>query len=285
MGVEITSKTRPVIGLRAGLESPEFASSTAELPVVVGIGSDGRPVVDDLSKSPHVLLAGQSGGGKSVQLASILASLHYACTAKQLRIIGIDCKQVELTRWEASPLMMGEVVTTADDAIEPLTRAVEEMEQRNTMLRAAGVTNLKAYNKSARKPLARWLVVVDEMADLLLSNKKQAEKITDMLTRLGQKGRSAGIHLVLCTQRPEVAVIPGIIKANMPDRWAMRVASAIDSRVILDQVGAEKLNGAGDMLRVNSKGSCHVQGLYVDDENTPQLICAALNKRSQQEAA
>jgi hypothetical protein len=249
VGFEVGNEERAAVGLRELVESEEFRSATSEmaLPVVLGKDVRGEGVYADLAEMPHVLAAGATGAGKSVGLNVMLASLLYSRTPEELRFIMIDPKVVELQPYARIPHMLLPVVTDMSKAVAALHWAVGEMERRYQLLASAGAKNISSYNgrSAASDKLPYIVIVVDEFADLIAS---QGKAVEGLVSRLAQKARAAGMHMVLATQRPSVDVITGTIKANFPTRIAFRVAQRVDSRVVLDEQGAEQLTGRGDML-------------------------------------
>ncbi len=254
VGFEVGNEARTAVGLRELVESDGFHTATSEmaLPVVLGRDVRGEGVYADLAEMPHVLAAGATGAGKSVGLNVMLASLLYSRTPEELRFIMIDPKVVELQPYARIPYMLLPVVTDMSKAVAALHWAVGEMERRYQLLASAGAKNIASYNgrsvPSGSVPsdkLPYIVIVVDEFADLIASQGKAVEAL---VSRLAQKARAAGMHMVLATQRPSVDVITGTIKANFPTRIAFRVAQRVDSRVVLDEQGAEQLTGRGDML-------------------------------------
>ena len=249
-------------------DSPEFSQSTSKLTLALGQDISGNPVVTDLAKAPHLLVAGTTGSGKSVGVNSMILSMLYKATPEEVRMIMIDPKMLELSVYEGIPHLLAPVVTDMKLAANALTWCVNEMEKRYRLMSHVGVRNLEGYNQKIAQATAQGrkianpfsytpddpepleklpfiVVVVDEFADLMMVAGKQIEQL---IARLAQKARAAGIHLILATQRPSVDVITGLIKANIPTRIAFQVSSKIDSRTVLDQMGAENLLGQGDML-------------------------------------
>ena len=268
MGLELPNPKRQMIRLREIFDSKEFSQSTSKLTLALGQDISGNPVVTDLAKAPHLLVAGTTGSGKSVGVNSMILSMLYKATPEEVRMIMIDPKMLELSVYEGIPHLLAPVVTDMKLAANALTWCVNEMEKRYRLMSHVGVRNLEGYNQKiaqtatqGRKianpfsytpddpePLEKLpfiVVVVDEFADLMMTAGKQIEQL---IARLAQKARAAGIHLILATQRPSVDVITGLIKANIPTRIAFQVSSKIDSRTVLDQMGAENLLGQGDML-------------------------------------
>jgi S-DNA-T family DNA segregation ATPase FtsK/SpoIIIE len=295
VGVEIPNPRPEIVNLREILETPAFRSAKGELPLALGKDLNGRPYVTALESMPHVLIAGTTGSGKSVCLNTIVTSLVYKHTPETLRLLMIDPKMVELSVYSRLPHLRHNVVTDPRDAAGVLKWAVLEMARRYELLKANYVRSIQEFNRKVRagKPLKRvepkgpegdenrWIytdgvlpyivVVVDELADLMMTVQNEIEK---PLTQLAQKARAIGIHLIVATQRPSVNVITGLIKANFPTRIAFRVASKTDSRTILDQNGADALLGNGDMLFLPPGRSdpVRIQGAYLPTEDTERLM-------------
>ena len=298
VGLELPNKKRHTVYLREVLDCPAFRDSSSPLTVVLGKDIGGEPVVADLAKMPHLLVAGTTGSGKSVGVNAMILSMLYKATPEEVRFIMIDPKMLELSVYEGIPHLLTEVVTDMKDAANALRWSVNEMERRYKLMSALGVRNLAGYNErvlEAEKmgrpiPDPFWkpgdsmeishpmleklpyiVVLVDEFADLMMTVGK---KVEELIARLAQKARAAGIHLVLATQRPSVDVITGLIKANIPTRIAFTVSSKIDSRTILDQGGAESLLGMGDMLysAPNSTTPIRVHGAFVRDEEVHAVV-------------
>jgi DNA segregation ATPase FtsK/SpoIIIE, S-DNA-T family len=295
VGVEIPNPTSEVVQLREILEADAFSRTRASLPLALGKDLQGEAYVADLARMPHALIAGATGSGKSVCLNTVITSLVYRHTPETLRLLLIDPKMVELSTYADLPHLRHPVVTDPKDAAGVLKWAVLEMERRYTLLKENGVRSLGEFNQRVRKgqvmrrvePIGpegdpeRWVyqegvlpfivLVVDELADLMMSVQSEVEK---PLTLLAQKARAIGIHLIVATQRPSVNVITGLIKANFPCRIAFRVASKTDSRTILDQNGADALLGNGDMLFLppGQSSPVRVQGAYISTEDTDRMM-------------
>jgi S-DNA-T family DNA segregation ATPase FtsK/SpoIIIE len=299
VGVEIPNPRPEIVNLREILETPAFRSAKGELPLALGKDLNGRPYVAALEAMPHVLIAGTTGSGKSVCLNTIVTSLVYKHTPETLRLLMIDPKMVELSVYSRLPHLRHNVVTDPRDAAGVLKWAVVEMARRYALMKANHVRSIQEFNRKVRagKRLerhdprseskgtegdeSRWIyadgvlpyivVVVDELADLMMTVQSEIEK---PLTQLAQKARAIGIHLIVATQRPSVNVITGLIKANFPTRIAFRVASKTDSRTILDQNGADALLGNGDMLFLPPGRSdpVRIQGAYLPTEDTERLM-------------
>ncbi|MCB5228499.1 MAG: DNA translocase FtsK [Candidatus Cloacimonetes bacterium] len=270
IGVEIPNLTRDMIYLKDLLLSEEMKKSSSKL--MFGLGKDiaGKPVVTDLAKMPHLLIAGATGSGKSVCINTIIMSLIMRTRPEDLRLILIDPKRVELAGYNGLPHLIGDVVTEPDNALENMYWAVREMERRYELLQEAKVRDIGSYNQQAAKEeemekLPYIIIIVDEFADLIMTSGKDIEH---PITRLAQMARAVGIHLILATQRPSIKVITGIIKANFPARIAFQVSSRVDSRVILDMIGAERLLGSGDMLFLPPGKAVpeRIHGAFVSDK-------------------
>jgi len=275
IGIEIPNLTRDMIYLRDLLLSEEIRSMNSKL--VFGLGKDiaGRPVVTDLAKMPHLLIAGATGSGKSVCINAIIMSLILRSKPEELRLILIDPKRVELAGYNSLPHLIGNVVTEPEQALENMYWAVREMEHRYELLQEARVRDISSFNEKAEldpelEKLPYIVIIVDEFADLILTSGKDIEV---PITRLAQMARAVGIHLILATQRPSIKVITGIIKANFSARVAFQVSSRVDSRVILDQIGAERLLGSGDMLFLPPGKALteRIHGAYVSDQEIARV--------------
>jgi S-DNA-T family DNA segregation ATPase FtsK/SpoIIIE len=295
VGVEVPNPTPEMVFFREVVESQQFRASKAALPLALGKDIAGRPMVADLAKMPHLLIAGATGSGKSVCVNTIITSLIYRHSPQSLRFLMVDPKMVELSMYNDLPHLRHPVVTDNNDAAAVLKWAVLEMERRYELLSVNGVRNLQDFNKRVesgvviRSPEAdgdegdpdRWLykggalpyivVIIDELADLMMTVQGDVEK---PLALLAQKARAIGIHLILATQRPSVNVITGLIKANFPSRIAFRVSSKVDSRTILDGNGADSLLGNGDMLMLppGSSELIRIQGAYLSTEETEEVM-------------
>jgi S-DNA-T family DNA segregation ATPase FtsK/SpoIIIE len=275
IGIEIPNLTRDMIYLRDLLLSEDIRTSKSKL--VFGLGKDiaGRPVVTDLARMPHLLIAGATGSGKSVCINTIIMSLILRTTPDDLRLILIDPKRVELAGYNDLPHLIGSVVTEPDNALENMYWAVKEMERRYELLQEARVRDINGYNERAEQEddlekLPYIIIIVDEFADLIMTSGKDIEL---PITRLAQMARAVGIHLILATQRPSIKVITGIIKANFPARIAFQVSSRVDSRVILDMIGAERLLGNGDMLFLPPGKAVpeRIHGAFVSDHEIARV--------------
>jgi S-DNA-T family DNA segregation ATPase FtsK/SpoIIIE len=269
IGIEIPNLARDMIYLRDILLSDDMRGSASKL--AFGLGKDiaGHPVITDLAKMPHLLIAGATGSGKSVCINTIIMSLIMRTTPEELRMVLIDPKKVELAHYLDIPHLIGPVVTDPDSALETMYWSVKEMEKRYELLQEVKARDIIGYNDKARElkdfePLPYIVIVIDEFADLIMTSGKDIEL---PITRLAQMARAVGIHLILATQRPSIKVITGIIKANFPARIAFQVSSRVDSRVILDMIGAERLLGQGDMLFIPPGKALpeRIHGAYVSD--------------------
>jgi S-DNA-T family DNA segregation ATPase FtsK/SpoIIIE len=298
IGLELPNKKRDMVRLSEVISADVFQSSESPLTMVLGADISGKPVVVDLAKMPHLLVAGTTGSGKSVGVNVMILSLLYKSTPEDVRMIMIDPKMLELSVYEGIPHLLSEVVTDMKEAANALRWCVGEMERRYKLMSSLGVRNLKGYNTKVlnaieagepiRDPLWKFeesmeteapfleklpaiVVVVDEFADMMMIVGK---KVEELIARIAQKARAAGIHLVLATQRPSVDVITGLIKANIPTRIAFQVSSKIDSRTILDQGGAEALLGAGDMLYLppGTGVPTRIHGAFVDDHEVHAVV-------------
>ena len=262
--------------MRELLESPAFTEAKGELVFAIGQEVTGDVVVADLTKMPHLLIAGTTGSGKSVCLNCLIVSLMYKYGPEYLRFVMVDPKFVELSRYTGIPHMLTpKTITAMNDALAAMDYLIAEMEARYQLFVTQGVDKISEYNKHINPRLTQkmpYLVyIVDELADLMSSNKKEFEK---KIMRLAQKGRAAGIHVVLATQRPDTNVITGTIKSNLPCRMALKVSSAYDSQTIVGGGGAEKLLGYGDMLFMNPAvaGLTRIQGAYIDNDEIRKLV-------------
>lgn len=271
VGVEVPNQSVATVGLREILESKEWRERKSGLTFVLGKDVAGKPWVTDLARMPHVLVAGATGSGKSVCLNVLLMSLLYANGPDDLKLILVDPKRVELPVYNRIPHLIVPVITEVDKTVNALKWALREMDRRFDLLAKFGARDLAAYNQRAEERMPSLVIVIDELADLMMNAMQDVE---GSIVRLAQMARAVGIHLVLATQRPSVDVITGLIKANIPARLAFAVASAMDSRTILDQVGAEKLLGRGDMLLSTAELATpkRVQGAFVSDDEIRSVV-------------
>ncbi len=297
IGLEIPNESRELVALSDILNAKEYERMNSSMVLALGKDISGQPMVTDLSKMPHLLVAGTTGAGKSVAINAMLISLLYKATAREIRLILIDPKMLELSVYEGIPHLLAPVVTDMKEAANALRWCVAEMERRYQLMAALGVRNIAGYNKKIKAgrsnqqpvrdpnhqpvstedeaPLLDELpfivIIIDELADMMMTVGK---KVEELIARLAQKARAAGIHLILATQRPSVDVITGLIKANIPGRIAFQVSSKVDSRTILDQMGAEHLLGHGDMLFLPGGTSIpeRIHGAFVDDHEVHKVV-------------
>lgn len=276
IGIEVPNQHSRAVYLREIIEDDVFKDSASSLTVALGLDISGAPVVTDLQKMPHGLIAGATGSGKSVCINSILVSLLYKAKPEDVRLLLVDPKMVELAPYNHIPHLVTPVITDAKEATAALKWAVEEMERRYEEFAKTGVREIKRYNQKMeeeqhyKNKMPYIVVVIDELADLMMVSPQEVE---EAICRIAQKARACGIHLLLATQRPSVDVITGLIKANVPTRTAFAVSSAIDSRTILDMSGAERLLGRGDMLFMEngSNKAVRIQGTFVSDEEIEEV--------------
>ena len=297
IGLEIPNEYRELVALSDIFRSKEYDAMKSSLTIGLGKNISGQPVVADLGKMPHLLVAGTTGSGKSVALNAMILSLLYKSTPKDIRMIMIDPKMLELSVYEGIPHLLAPVVTDMKEASNALRWCVAEMERRYKLMASVGVRNIAGYNRKVEEASGRGepipdptyrpiseddpvrylehlpfiVVIVDELADMMMTTSK---KVEELIARLAQKARASGIHLILATQRPSVDVITGLIKANIPTRIAFQVSSKIDSRTILDQMGAETLLGHGDMLYLPAGTSIpeRIHGAFVDDHEVHAVV-------------
>lgn len=298
VGLELSNEHRQLVQLSEILSSPEFDRFNSKLALGLGVDTEGKPAIVDLEKMPHMLVAGTTGSGKSVGINAMVLSMLFKSTPDDVRLIMIDPKMLELSVYENIPHLLTPVVTDMNDAVNALKWCVAEMDNRYRLMNTQGVRQLSGYNKFVKKaidqgdpiphpftlpdssddeggeveietlkPLPRIVVIIDELADMFMMMRKQSKQLEELIARLAQKARAAGIHLILATQRPSVDVLTGLIKANIPTRLAFRVRASQDSRTILDQGGAEHLLGNGDMLYIGPTTSVpkRIHGAFVSD--------------------
>ena len=265
VGIEVPNRTRAIVGFRTLLEHKDFRAKSTRLPVALGQGISGECQIVDLAQTPHLLIAGATGSGKSVCVNSIICSLICARTPEQLRLLLIDPKIVELKFYNDIPHLLTPVITEPKRAFQALQYCLFEMERRYSMLDEVGVRDIASYNRKAAEKLPYIVIIIDELADLMATSAKELEAT---LARLAAMARAVGMHIVLATQRPSIDVITGLIKANIPSRIAFMVASKFDSRIIIDGVGAEKLLGRGDLLFASAwdPAPVRIQGAFLSDE-------------------
>ena len=276
VGIEVPNKEKEAVHLREVLESEEFGESSSKLTVALGKDVAGNIQLADIAKMPHLLIAGSTGSGKSVCINTIITSIIYKSKPSEVKMVMVDPKVVELSVYNGIPHLLIPVVTDPKKAAGALAWAVQEMDNRYNLFAQKGVRDIKGYNKAIEKDegsgkLPQIVIIVDELADLMMVAAKDVE---EAICRLAQKARAAGMHLVIATQRPSVDVITGLIKANVPSRIAFAVSSQVDSRTIIDSVGAEKLLGKGDMLffPAGAPKPVRVQGAFVSDEEVEKIV-------------
>jgi S-DNA-T family DNA segregation ATPase FtsK/SpoIIIE len=276
VGIEVPNSTPSLVTLRSAIESAAFQriAARSKLALALGKGVSGEALAADLSRMPHLLIAGATGSGKSVCINSIIACLLMHNTAEDLRFVLVDPKRVELAIFAPIPhLAFSRIVVDAEDVVSTLQAVIHEMESRYRRFAEVGVRNLEAYNRSPRAvhKMPCWVVIIDELADLMLAAPYHVER---QICRLAQLARATGIHLIIATQRPSVDVVTGLIKANFPTRIAFAVSSQVDSRTILDGAGAEKLLGRGDMLFMPTDASKprRIQGCFVSDQEIERIV-------------
>ena len=275
VGIEVPNKEKQTVNLREVLESPEFQNNKSKLTIALGKDVAGNTQLADIAKMPHVLIAGSTGSGKSVCINTIITSIIYNAKPSEVKLVMVDPKVVELSVYNGIPHLLIPVVTDPKKAAGALAWAVQEMDDRYNKFASKGVRDLKGYNHAMEKEeggqLPQIVIIVDELADLMMVAAKDVE---EAICRLAQKARAAGMHLVIATQRPSVDVITGLIKANVPSRIAFAVSSQVDSRTILDSIGAEKLLGKGDMLffPAGAPKPARVQGAFVSDEEVEKIV-------------
>jgi S-DNA-T family DNA segregation ATPase FtsK/SpoIIIE len=283
VGIEVPNTTPAIVTLRQVIETPAFqrVAARSKLAIALGQGVSGEVVVADLAKMPHLLIAGATGSGKSVCINAIIACILMHASPDEVRFVMIDPKRVELIGYEPIPhLALSKVIVDVEDVVGTLGAVIHEMEARYKRFAELAVRNLEAYNKHPKvvEKLPQWVVIIDELADLMMAAPYEVEK---QICRLAQLARATGIHLVIATQRPSVDVITGLIKANFPTRIAFAVTSQVDSRTILDTGGAEKLLGRGDMLYLATDAAKprRIQGVYVSDQEIERLVNFWANER------
>lgn len=272
IGIEIARKERDTVFFREMIESENFKKADSKLTVVLGKNIGGECVVADLTKMPHLLIAGTTGSGKSVCINTIICSILYKAKPDEVKMMLIDPKKVELTTYARLPHLIAPVINDCKKASNALKWIVNEMENRYTLFAANGVKDIKGYTEACPEaPMCKIVVIIDELADLMMVAKRDVE---DSICRIAQLARAAGIHLVVATQRPSVDVITGLIKANIPSRIAFTVSSPVDSRTILDCGGAEKLLGNGDMLfdPVGNNKPMRIQGTFINEKDVAKLV-------------
>lgn len=272
VGIELPNREPEFVTIRKMLQSDVMQQNGSKLAVALGLDVGGKPVVTDISKMPHVLIAGQTGSGKSACLNAFLASLLFRASPSEVKLILVDPKRVEMTNYRDIPHLLTPVIVEPEKVLSALRWVQSEMEKRYKLFSQAGARNIESYNQmSGFQALPYIVVMIDELADIMLASPVEVE---DAITRIAQMSRATGIHMVIATQRPSVNVITGLIKANIPTRIAFAVASQVDSRVILDGQGAEKLLGRGDMLYLapDQAKSRRIQGAWVSDKDISELV-------------
>ncbi|MBX6341556.1 MAG: DNA translocase FtsK, partial [Thermomicrobiaceae bacterium] len=276
VGIEIPNSSVLTVGLRETIESAEFQRSGAKLPLALGRDVNGRYVIGDLAKMPHLLIAGSTGSGKSVCINGIIATYLLTRRPNELQMVMIDPKMVELVGYNGVPHLKCPVVTDMEKVVGTLRLVLKEMERRYQIFSSLGVRNLEGYNLRRQEDrslenLPLLVVIIDELADLMMTT---PEEVETLLIRLAQMARATGIHLLIATQRPSVDVLTGMLKANVPARIAFAVASQTDSRVILDMPGAERLLGKGDMLFLppDAAKPVRVQGAFIEDRDLQYIV-------------
>jgi len=296
VGLEIPNEQREIVRLIDNLKAPQFADARSPLTLALGKDINGQPTVVDLARMPHLLVAGTTGAGKSVALNAMILSMLYNATANEVRLIMIDPKMLELSIYDGIPHLLAPVVTDMKEAANALRWCVAEMDNRYRLMAALKVRNIAGYNRKVKEArdagtpildplhpedsalpaqelssLPYIVVVVDELADMMMLVGK---KVEELIARLAQKARASGIHLILATQRPSVDVLTGLIKSNIPARIAFQVSSRVDSRTILDQMGAEQLLGHGDMLYMPAGTAVptRIHGAFVDDHEVHNVV-------------
>ena len=276
VGIEVPNEESEIVHIRDILDTDSFKDNKSKLAFALGKDVSGTEIVTDIAKMPHVMIAGATGSGKSVCINTLIASIIYKAKPSEVKLVMVDPKIVELSVYNGIPHLLIPVVTDPKKAAGALAWAVQEMENRYTMFASKGVRDLKGYNDAVENEdgigkLPHIVIIIDELADLMMVAKGDVE---DAICRLAQKARAAGMHLVIATQRPSVDVITGLIKANIPSRIAFAVSSQVDSRTILDQVGAEKLLGKGDMLffPTGAPKPVRIQGAFISDKEVEKIV-------------
>jgi DNA segregation ATPase FtsK/SpoIIIE, S-DNA-T family len=273
VGIEIPNRSLEFVSLRDMLSSPAMQNSKSKTMVSLGLDVSGTACTVDIAKMPHILIAGTTGSGKSVLINAFIASILFRASPEEVKFIMVDPKRVELTPYSGIPHLLTDVIVDVDKVVNALGWAVSEMEKRYKIFQEVGVKNIAGYNESkAFQSMPYIIIIIDEIADIMMN--KNAGEVENHIVRLAQMARATGIHLVLATQRPSVNVITGIIKANIPARIAFQVTSMIDSRVIIDTPGAEKLLGKGDMLFIppDVAKPKRIQGAFVSDKEIADLL-------------
>ena len=274
IGIEVPNKDKVGVNLREIIQSSEFENIETKLPIALGKDISGKPIIANIEKMPHLLIAGATGSGKSVCINTIIASIIYKSRPDEVKLLMIDPKMVELSVYNGIPHLLIPVVTEAKKAANALNWAVSEMNQRYKKFSETGVRDMRGYNnkvKDISEKMPNIIIIIDELADLMMVS---ASEVEDYICRLAQMARAAGMHLIVATQRPSVDIITGTIKANIPSRISFAVSSQVDSRTILDSGGAEKLLGRGDMLfhPVGESKPIRLQGAFIDDDEVEEIV-------------
>ena len=271
IGIEVPNDKPQVVGLREVITSNEFINDPSSLAVGLGKEISGKPLIADLAKMPHLLIAGATGSGKSVCVNTIITSLLYKSSPEEVKLLLIDPKVVELAHYNGIPHLLSPVVTDPKKASNALNWAVNEMNKRYQLFAENGVKDIAGYNRKCENKMDKIVIIIDELADLMMAS---ANDVEDYICRLAQMARAAGMHLIVATQRPSVDVITGVIKANIPSRIAFAVSSQTDSRTILDMGGAEKLLGKGDMLfyPLGASKPVRLQGAFISENESQNVI-------------
>jgi S-DNA-T family DNA segregation ATPase FtsK/SpoIIIE len=272
IGIELPNRSPEFVPLKKMLQSEDMRETKSKLAVSLGLDVSGKPLIADLARMPHVLVAGQTGSGKSVCINSFLGSLLFRAAPSEVKLILVDPKRVELTGYNGIPHLLSPVIVDPKKVISALRWVLSEMDRRYKLFAQAGARNIDGYNEmSGFQALPFIVVIIDELADIMLFSPVEVE---DAITRIAQMSRATGIHMVISTQRPSVDIITGLIKANIPCRIAFAVASQVDSRVILDTQGAEKLLGRGDMLYLPPEQAkpVRIQGAFVSEKEINSLV-------------
>ena len=278
IGIELPNKAPEFVPLKRMMESDVLINHPSKLAIALGLDVSGQPVVADLAKMPHILIAGQTGSGKSVAINTVLNTLLFRAAPSEVKLILVDPKRVELTGYNNVPHLLAPVIVEPEKVVSALRWIMTEMDRRYKIFAQAGARNIDSYNEmSGFQALPFIVLVIDELADIMLFAPAEVE---DTITRIAQMSRATGIHMILATQRPSVDVITGLIKANIPSRMAFAVSSQVDSRVILDTQGAEKLLGKGDMLYLPPEQAkpVRIQGAYVSDKEVNALVSFLKNQ-------
>ena len=274
IGLEVPNKSVETICVKTIFDSPEFKNCDYSIPIGIGKTITGETIISDLSAMPHLLIAGATGSGKSVFINTLITSILYKCSPNAIKLLMIDPKMVELSGYNGVPHLLTPVITAKEgkyrNAFLSLKWAVNEMTERYDKMTEIAVRNIDEYNSIAKNKLPRIVIIIDELADLMLSGLR--ESIENKISRIAAMGRAAGIHLVIATQRPDAKILTGLIKANIPSRISFMVSTAINSRIILDDGGAENLLGKGDMLFHNTIKPIRIQGAYISNAEIKRIV-------------